>query len=487
MKKKNQLYLECYTGISGDMTVAALLDLGADERTLREALASLPVDGFEIKISRVKKSGLDACDFNVILDHAHENHDHDMEYLHGASQHHEGDYYHEDDHHHESDHHHEDTHHHNIATESNHGCEEIHSHHHDESHSHNHGHAHHHAHRGMREIRGIIGKSAISEHAKETALRIFEILGEAEAKAHGETLETVHFHEVGAVDSIVDIVAAAVCLDNLGIDEVIVPFLCEGGGTIRCAHGILPVPVPAVANIVAAHGLKLRLTGEEAEYVTPTGAAIVAAVRTSDHLPEEFTVERIGLGAGKRNYRRPGLLRAMLIQEVSDKTDDNNDNDNDNAAIWRLESNIDDTNGENFGYVMEKLLEAGARDVFYSPVYMKKNRPAYMLSVLCVEKDIEVMEHIIFRETTTIGIRRNRMQRTVLDRRIETIQTPFGEATVKICKLPRVQSDLSGKSEEKEEVRCYPEYESVAQLCRECGGSYREVYDIVCQAYRDKN
>ncbi len=455
---KKQLYLECSTGISGDMTVAALLDLGADEQALRAALASLPIGGFTIRISRVKKSGLDACDFSVLLDQEHENHDHDMEYLHGhdpeCSHDHETD---QPEHEHEHEHPH------------GHECEH--------EHHHGHEHAHHHEHRGMREVREIIGNSAISDKAKETALRIFEILGEAEAKAHGETLESVHFHEVGAVDSIVDIVATAVCLDNLGIDEVIVPFLCEGGGTIRCAHGILPVPVPAVTNIVAAHGLKLRLTGEAAEYVTPTGAAIVAAVRTSDRLPEEFTVERVGLGAGKREYQRPGLLRAMLIRDTAcDPVSD--------EEIWKLESNIDDANGENFGYVMERLLEAGARDVFYVPVYMKKNRPAYMLSVLCRAEDIPAMEHIIFRETTTIGIRRNRMERTILDRRIEAVQTPLGEAMVKRCDLPGTQSsDESGKPES----RCYPEYESVVRLCREHDKPYREVYNMVCRACREQS
>ena len=254
------LYLECYSGISGDMTVAALLDLGADEQVLRHALASLPVKGFDIKISRVKKSGLDVCDFDVLLDEEHENHDHDMAYLHGDG-------------------------------------------HMEHVHTHTHGgreHMHPHTHRGMKEIREILTQADLTPRAYETALRIFTVLGEAEAKAHGTMLEQVHFHEVGAVDSIVDIVSVAVCLDNLNIDNVIVPVLYEGGGTIHCQHGILPVPVPAVSNIVAAHGIRLALTGENGEYVTPTGAAIVAAVRTSDKLPESFVMEWIGLGGGKR-------------------------------------------------------------------------------------------------------------------------------------------------------------------------------------------
>ncbi|MCD8084690.1 MAG: nickel pincer cofactor biosynthesis protein LarC [Clostridiales bacterium] len=467
MNKNHQLYLECETGISGDMTVAALLDLGADEQALRDALASLPIDGFEIRIGRVKKSGLDACDFSVILDHEHENHDHDMAYLHGTAHEHIHEHHHPGD----GDASHDSSHSHAHSEEQGETAEDGHGH--GEGHSHEHGHSHHHEHRGMREIREIIGRSSISGRAKETALHIFEILGEAEAKAHGETLDTVHFHEVGAVDSIVDIVATAVCLDNLGIGEVIVPFLCEGGGSIRCAHGILPVPVPAVTNIVAAHGLKLRMTGMQGEYVTPTGAAIAAAVCTSDRLPQEFVVERFGLGAGKRDYQRPGLLRAFLIRDTACEASRDDE-------IWKLESNVDDASGENFGYVMNRLLEAGARDVFYIPVYMKKNRPAYMLSVLCDREKIPAMEDIIFRETTTIGIRRNRMERTILARRLETVQTPFGEATVKICELPHSSEETDGDTM----IRCYPEYESVVRLCREHGLSYGEAYDLITGSYQ---
>ena len=256
------LYLECQAGISGDMTVAALLDLGADENVLREALQSLPVDGYEIRISQVTKSGIVAKDFDVIPDAEHESHDHDMEYLHG----------HEHEHNHA--HHHE----------------------------HEHDHAHHHEHRSMADILEILHKAKLSVRARNTALRIFDILAQAEAKAHGTTVEQVHFHEVGAVDSIVDIVAAAVCLDNLDITQVIVPKLCEGSGSVRCQHGVLPVPVPAVANIVSAYGIDLEIMPIQGEFVTPTGAAIVAAVRTSEELPEKMKIERIGIGAGKRTY-----------------------------------------------------------------------------------------------------------------------------------------------------------------------------------------
>ncbi len=332
------LYLECFSGISGDMTVGALLDLGADEALLRKTLASLPIQGFEVKISRVKKSGLDACDFDVILDSEHENHDHDMAYLYGASQghrHNYGDEYHSHDNEHNHDgheHSHNSCGHSSDGHEHSHNCEpghedtelchgHIHEHASERSHSvhtHDHGdHSHHtHEHRGLADIMHILDHGQLTDRAAAIAKRIFTILGEAEAKAHGTTLEKVHFHEVGAVDSIVDIVSAAVCLDSLDVQEVIVPMLYEGCGTVRCQHGVLPVPVPAVSNIAAAQHLKLHITGLPGEFVTPTGAAIAAAVRTSDTLPEEFTIERIGLGAGKRSYEgASGLLRAMLISK----------------------------------------------------------------------------------------------------------------------------------------------------------------------------
>lgn len=419
------LYLECNMGISGDMTVAALLDLGADEAVLRKAVGSMPVSGFEIEIGRVRKAGLDVCDFRVKLDAEHENHDHDMEYLYG----------HERDHWHERDHGHE--------------------------HGHKHDHVHTHEHRGLPEIQEIIRGTDMSERAKATACRIFDVLARAEAKAHGVDIEEVHFHEVGAVDSIVDIVAAAVCLDNLDITEVVVPYLCEGRGTVRCQHGILPVPVPAVANIVQGNHLPLRLTGIFGELVTPTGAAIAAAIKSREKLPEQFTVQKTGLGGGKRQYEQPSILRAMLIQEdsVGGQAGDGNE-------IYKLETNIDDCTGEIMGYVMDRLFENGAVEVNYTPVFMKKNRPAYLLTALCAGEHVGALEEIIFQETTTIGIRRVRMERTVLPREPETVRLPMGEIAVKKCILP------DGT------IRRYPEYGTVAALAEKTGKGIPEILQL---------
>lgn len=471
------LYLECYSGISGDMTVAALLDLGADRAALDRVLKSLKVSGFETKISRVVKSGIDACDFDVVLDKEHENHDHDMEYLHGH--HHKG---HENNHFYDHNHAHEDE------------AEHFHS------HEHNHAHGagsaqdrHHHEHRGIKEITYIIEHSAMTENAKKIALRIFEILAEAESKAHNVPVDQVHFHEVGAVDSIVDIVSGAVCLDDLDITEVIVPVLCEGRGTVRCQHGILPIPVPAVANIVSANHLHLKMTEVEGELVTPTGAAIVAAVKTKDKLPETFEIQKIGIGAGKRQYECPGILRAMIISESTEQTkgrdkakaqteefknpeignNPKTENQETKDTIIKMETNIDDCSGEVLGFVMERLMKAGARDVHYVPVFMKKNRPAWVLNVICKEEDMETLQNIIFEETTTIGIRYSIMERTILPRETRTLLTPWGEVQVKVC-------TLNGKEQ------LYPEYESVAQLSREKEIPFTEIYRYIVLANKDK-
>ena len=307
------LYLECSSGISGDMTVAALLDAGASEDVLRRALDSLPVEGFSVQVGRVKKSGLDACDFAVLLDEEHENHDHDMAYLHGPAG--------EPPHGHGHVHGHDRAHDHASGGVSPNDHARGHSHphaHEDESPhapAHDHARIRSHEHRGLPEILAIIEAADMSERAKATARRVFQVLAEAEAAAHGVGVDEVHFHEVGAVDSIADVVAAAVCLDDLDVTDVVVPVLCEGQGTVRCQHGVIPVPVPAVVNVVAAHGIPLRILDVQGELVTPTGAALVAAVRTRSRLPERFVVERVGVGAGKRAYDTPGVLRALVVRE----------------------------------------------------------------------------------------------------------------------------------------------------------------------------
>ena len=447
------LYLECNSGISGDMTVAALLDLGADRQILLDALSSLPLTGYSIEIKDVYKSGIRACDFNVILEH--DNHDHDMDYLHGHA--------------HSMTDEHDHTHSHNLSDE--HG--QIHRHDHSmtagDIHDHDteesqHMHHHHHDARNLNDITKIIQAGQLSSGAKDLALKIFQILAEAEAAVHGKTLEEIHFHEVGAVDSIVDIVAVAVCIDNLSPSGIVISALTDGKGQIRCQHGLIPVPVPAVTAIAMQNDLTLNISDVEGELVTPTGAAIAAAVRTATTLPKDFRIRHIGFGAGKRDYATTGLLRAMLLQPLSKDTHD---------TILSLETNIDDCSGEALSYTMQQLLDAGALDAFCIPIYMKKNRPACLLKVLCNPEQRTEMESIIFRNTTTIGIRIQEMQRTKLPRKIFALETPWGMADVKCCTYGN-------------DTYYYPENDSVSRLAKQNGTGFTEMYNMI-QAYAREN
>ncbi len=480
------LWLQAESGISGDMFAAALLDLGADEEVLRAVLQSLPLEGFEgFEVRRVKKAGIDCCDLQVLLDHAHENRDHDMAYLHGQPEEAHG-HCHDHGHGHEDGHGHthgsEDGHSHDSGNEDSHAHESEDGHDHDHAqehaHGHDHEHAHGHAHRTLADVRSILAQGTMTDRARETADRIFRVLAEAEAEAHGTTLEEVHFHEVGAVDSIVDIVAAAVLLDDLDVREVVVPYLCEGQGTVRTQHGVLPVPVPAVTSIVRRHGITLRGLQAQGEFVTPTGAAICAAVRTREELPDGWQILRTGCGAGKREYAVPSLLRAMLI-ESSDSGSSREDPAGaeegpachapaeegaaERDSVWKLETNIDDCSGEVLAYVSGLLMEAGARDVHFLPVYMKKGRPGWQIDILCTEDVRETMERILFRETTTIGVRRVRMERAVLPREAAAVRTSAGDVQVKVC------TDGDRRN-------VYPEYESVAALARETGRPFLEIF-----------
>ena len=527
------LYLETSSGISGDMFVAAMIDLGADPEALERALNSIPADGFMVEISSVKKSGIACCDFNVILDAAHENHDHDMAYLYGpapviaAAPQEEAHHCHchedEEAHHchcHEDEeahhchcHEDEEAHHchchedeevphcHCHEDEEAHHChchedeEAHHCHCHEEEeahhchcyeeeeahhchcyeeeeahhchghggeephHHHDHGHHHHHG-RHLAEIMGIIDATDMTDSAKALAGKMFRIVAEAESLAHHMPLEEVHFHEVGAIDSIVDIIAAAVTFDSLGITDVIIPCLTEGRGTVRCQHGVLPVPVPATMNIIEAYDMPLTIMAAKGEYVTPTGAAIAAAICTTHQLPKAFRIVRTGLGAGKRAYtERTNILRAYLIE--------GNAMEEGKDEIVKLETDIDDSTGEALGYTIDRLMQAGALDVHYSPVYMKKNRPAWELTVICKKSRMEALEDIIFKETTTIGIREfPSVMRSILRRSQKQVETPFGIAEVKEVALPG-------------ERRFYPEYESVKAIAEKEHLPFAEVYHLV--------
>ena len=430
------LYLDCQAGIAGDMLVAALLDLGGKPALgrLTQMLEKLSLEGFSVAVTRVKKAGIDCCDFDVKLDAAHENHDHDMAYLHGL-----GDTSHD--------------------------------------HDHDHDHDHHHAHRGLAQVEQVIDAAPLSERARGLARDAFRILARAEAKAHGLPIDQVHFHEVGAVDSIVDVLAAAFLIDDLDIERAIVPALADGHGTIRCQHGVIPVPVPATLNICIAHGLPLSSSSVEGELVTPTGAALVAALDPEFSLPERYTIRAVGLGAGKRSYERPSILRAMLIEELDAHVGAAREPRPSLSAetqapnrIVKLECDIDDCSPEVLAYAAERLREAGAREAHWLPIFCKKGRPAYQLQVIVEPSDVLRIEEIILSETTTIGIRRLQMERTCLPRAIESVETPWGEVAVKTVRLP------DGTR------RTTPEYEACAAIARDKGVALQTVMDTVREA-----
>lgn len=398
------LILDAQTGISGDMTVAALLDLGGNYQKLQSVLDSLPDQQFRISVKRVTKSALDACDFCVTLNNGASNNDHDMSYLFGKEPHHEP-----------------------------------HHHHHD------------HAHRHLDDIVSIIDQTTATQRTKEIAKRIFTIVAHAEAKAHGVPIDEVHFHEVGALDSIVDILSVAVLIDDLNVDQVIVPTLGEGYGEIRCQHGMLPIPVPAVLHIAQAHGLVLTPIDCKGEFVTPTGAAIVAALKTGDRLPKQYKILKSGLGAGKREYERPSLLRATLIEPCEKVSSQD--------FVIELSTNIDDCSPELLGFTLDRLYEQGALEAWFTPVFTKKSRPAYMLTVLCRPENKEAIENVIFAHTTTIGIRAKEVNRRTLKRKMQTVHTQYGDIDVKVCEVPDENGSLT--------TRYYPEYESVKRVAQE--------------------
>ena len=388
------LYLEGACGISGDMTVAALLDLGADAQKLNQALKSLTVKEFDYRISSKQSYGITGCDFDVIL-HEHAGHDH----------------------------------------------------------KHPHEHHHSHEHRHLNDIYAVIEQAQMTGRAKELAKKIFLIVAQAESKAHGCPVSEVHFHEVGAVDSIVDIISAAVLIDDLNITDCIVTGLTEGSGFVSCQHGDLPVPVPAVLNIAEQYGIPLRSSGVTGEMVTPTGIAIAAALRTRSSLPKQYKIVKTGTGLGKRDFGRANLLRAMIIEE-----DSNND------QIYIVECNIDDAAGEELGFAMEKLTSAGARDVHFIPCFMKKNRPAYILRIITGEKELEEIEKTVFRYTSTIGLRKYPVDRTCMSRTMMTVSLPEADIAVKKCFL-------------KDIVRYYPEYESIRVAAEKSGKPLRILYE----------
>lgn len=401
------LYFDCFSGISGDMTLGALLDLGVDQKEFLEEIGKLGIDGYHITFDKAVKNGITG---NYVKVHLAD----ELQESKGVHEHHI---------------HGEACHAHSV---------EFHT---------------HHAHRNLGDIIAIIDRSAIKPEAKELAKRIFLRVAKAEAKVHNRSLEEVHFHEVGAVDSIVDIVGCAILIDMLKPDMVYASVINDGRGFIQCQHGQLSVPVPAVSEIFAASDAVCRQIDVETELVTPTGAAIITELASSYGNMPTMNVQKIGWGAGTKDLQVPNLLKVSLGETQTSEAN----------QVMILETNLDDCTGEALGFLMERLFEEGALDVFFTPIFMKKNRPAYCLSVISRIESSRKIEELIFINTTSIGIRKRVENRTVLKRELGKTTTRFGELKVKKVFVDGMQ-------------RIYPEYESAKELALQNKISLREVY-----------
>jgi pyridinium-3,5-bisthiocarboxylic acid mononucleotide nickel chelatase len=421
-------YLECFSGVSGDMFLGALVDAGVSANVLEETVAALGV-GARLEISRVVRSGISATKVDVYVDGEkdlpreeywarQQKHSHSLEH---------------------SDHEH--------------------------SHSHEHPGSHEHG-RGLTEIRGIISAASISEGAKKTAIAIFEALGRAEAKIHNTAIERVHFHEVGAVDAMVDIVCAAVGAEALGVDEIVCSPLNVGGGTVKCAHGMFPVPAPATVELLV--DAPVYSSGLQAELVTPTGAAIVKTLVKRFASFPEMKIEKSGYGAGTRDFPgHPNVVRLTVGEAASTALAARTASD----TITVLEANLDDLNPQVFGYVMDRLFEEGALDTFGLPVQMKKNRPGTLLTVLCKPEDAGKLTQLIFTETTTLGVRRRDEMRQTLARRWENVGTPWGEVRIKIASMNGTVTNYA------------PEYEDCRRIAAAHHVPLKQVMQEAARAY----
>ena len=403
------LYFDCSAGISGDMTLGALIDLGADKNAFLTELEKLHLEGYEIAFETTQRNAITATHVNVILTGQEQAHDHT----------------------HEHDHEH--------------------------THDHSHDHGHGHFHRSFRDIRQMIQNSELSKEVKDLSLRIFTRVARAEAKVHHRDMEEVQFHEVGAVDSIVDIVGSAILITMLKPDRICASVVQDGHGFVHCQHGMLSVPVPAVCEIFAESDVLIRQIDVDTELVTPTGAAIISELADSFGTMPVMTIDKMGWGAGTKILKIPNLLKVTLgYQETV------SDNYTEQDEIMVLETNLDDCTGEMLGAAMEILMENGALDAFYTPIFMKKNRPAWCLTVLARPEDTEKMERLIFLHTTTIGIRRHLDQRRILKREKAVVPTAYGELQVKRVIL-------------EDGYRDYPEYESAKKLAVETGKPLWEI------------
>ena len=395
------LYYDCFSGISGDMNLGAMLDLGVSRDTLINGLQKLNIEGWKLEITRDQRHGISGTRVTVVTDDPESSgNDHDHMDDHG------------NDHVHNHDHGHDHMH--------DHGQDHGHDHEHD--HEHNHVHDHHTGHRNMADIEKIINGSSLPERVTGLAMKIFSRIAVAEAAVHDKPVNEITFHEVGAIDSIVDIVGAAICYDALGVDRAYVSEIELGSGMVRCEHGLLPVPAPATARIIT--GFPVHTGGVDFEATTPTGAAIIAALAEPLPAGMKFTISATGYGIGqKNNPSRPNILRVWLAETEQGKEKGH--------EAFLVECNVDDMNPELSDYITARLFAAGAGDVWFTPVIMKKGRPAFTVSVICEEEQKDAVREILFTESTTIGLRVTPFIKETLHREFEEIETHFGKVVIK--------------------------------------------------------
>jgi pyridinium-3,5-bisthiocarboxylic acid mononucleotide nickel chelatase len=413
------LYLDVFSGISGDMFLGALVDLGVDFHELERELKKLKLEGYHLHARRGEKAHIQGTKFEVHLADEHE-HEHEHDHDHG--------------HHH---HHH---------------------------HKH-HGHDEHEHGRNFSEIKKLISSSALSDWVKQKSISVFHRIAIAEGKIHGHPPEQVHFHEVGAVDSIVDIVGACVALELLGRPRIQSSSVVDGTGWIDCAHGRFPIPAPATLEILSARKVPIKQCQEPHELVTPTGAALLAEFAEQFGLMEGLAPTRVGYGLGTRdNKTRPNVLRAVLCEAALTTHDWEID------TVCVLQTNLDDINAEILGRVVDLAIAEGALDVFHTPIYMKKNRPGVLFTVLCAASDADKFSELILRETSAFGVRRHTAERRKLQREFRSVKTSFGGVAVKIGKL-------DGKI-----VQVSPEYESCRKLAEQSGAPLKAIYEAALRA-----
>lgn len=448
------LYLDLFSGISGDMFLGALLDLGVDFAALESSLARLGLGGYHLSVARQSRQGIEGTKFEIHLDHEEHHHHDDIEQAHAHDPAHGPGHGHS--HEHGSDALHEAMHH-----------SHLHSHSHTASHAHEHEHSHG---RTFAEIAALIQGSPLSEWVREKAVAVFRRVAVAEGKIHGRPPEHVHFHEVGATDSIIDIVGACLALEALGRPCVVASVIMEGTGWVHCAHGKFPVPAPATLEILSARGVAVSQCAEPHELVTPTGAALLAEFAESFGAMSGLRPEKIGYGIGEReNKTRPNVLRAVLGEAAAGTT---SAHDWEQDAVVTLQTNLDDITAEILGSFIERALAAGALDVFYSPLQMKKSRPGVMLSLLCASEEADRFTEMILRETTAFGVRRFVTDRRKLRREVRPVPTPFGDVPVKLGLLDGAV------------VQAAPEFDACRRLAESAGVPLKQVYDAAIKAAR---